>query len=437
MPRRKAATMAGATSTLLDQAVKQLQKLAIKQVEKKAVQGAKRIANKAKNYMSQSQTETVNAKSVKREPKLKYRTTGHLQGKLVHKKHNEDLSYQKKGIVFRQESGGVISDNDAIYIGHSTCLSQSTLQTVFRVLVKRLWQRVGIDVSNLEQVPQMEAAPFIQIDYRTDPSSTSAWLNTGVNVAVLSYEAQASALRAQVTSIIGVARPYEFGFLRLFRTLGDNMPIAQIDLRQMLLDFDIDSVLKVQNTTLANAVTEDANKDTTEDIENNPVTGYIYSNVGKWSNSLQYQDGRRSNAPLPNGLPVLVANNQTGVISFVSSADPTSVLKKPPHKAFQFGCKNQGLVNLEPGAIKYSKLKFKSSMYFNTFMSKFADVLYLPTGTYKMDFGNVALIGLEKYLASRAANASQVRVAYQIDNTIRCAATMKHNPYTTEIKEIL
>lgn len=398
----------------------------------------KTTASKPKEKRDNSYTTTTTKQQPSNTVKRTYRTAGTLRGKLPHSKTKATLFYQRHGTTYRQESGGTVTDNDSIYIGHSTCAHDVVRRSVCRALVKQIWTRAGYDIGSFEALPAVGNVTGVamQFTYRANPDATTQMaLSSIIDCSGLTYEQMAAALEAEFEATHLSSKPFEYGNLILYNPGNTAFHTeAQIDLRQVLLYFKIKSVLKVQNTTLANNIETDDSKDEISDIENNPLQGGIYSNAGGWSNALLYKDGRGGSA---GTLPICVADATTGKLEFTSTAVPSSELKKPPLKSWQFGCSRYGKVVLEPGAIKYSNLNFTAQMNFNTFMEKFADSFFNPSVDYKIAFGNVALIGLEKSLSSRQASASQVRVSYQIDNTVKVASVVRRKPATNEIIEIL
>lgn len=409
------------------------------EIKKLANQVSKAIVQQFKQPKSKPQTTQRPKQMMSQTTKTKYRTTGTLRGKLPTQFKKQTDEFKSRGVVMRQESGGVITDSQCIYIGHSTCPQNLVIRNVCRALLKTLVRKCGQTISSFEVQPE-SGYMYATLDHR-DPAALTDWTQK-IQALSGTFDNMASLIQNLLFTAQVTATPQEFGRLAIYHspysTGTYQKADAEIDLRQYKLFFDIKSVLKVQNETLASATEGDPNADEIDNITNNPLTGMIYSNLGKWANYLTYRDGKfkTSSSVSPLG-PELVANRQNGVLSATSTSSSTSELKKPPLRAYQFGCKRQGLVNLEPGAIKYSNLHFTASMYFNTWAMKFTDPNWSQAEDYKIAFGNCALIGLEKSLASRQVGASTIKVGYQIDNTFKVYGSSVQPPQTNEIIEVL
>ena len=405
------------------------------------------MAGQAVNYVAKSFTDTKTKTKNQTQSKTSFKeSAGYMTNRVKHYPKKESLLFQRQGVCVRQEAGGVLTDPHAVYIGHSSVPTLELGITIARTLVKQLYTKAGFDVVSFEQAPEVgtvTAGSLIGWTFRADPAANTIWSQATIalNDHNRTYEQISQTLwTGIVNNYTGSNRPYEFG--RMFLRFGQPQNLefqhdSQIDLKQTHLMFKLRSVLKFQNQTNATSdpLSTDPNVDTTEDIQNNPLVGYIYSNTGKWANYLEYKGRNASGGVVPG----MIASKTTGTITCGSASLTTNELKKPPNKAWMFGCKRQGLVKLQPGEIRYSRLNFEANMSFNTFVSKFSDTLFnsLSQSGLKTEFGNVALVGLEKALSSRGANASNVSVAYQVDNTIKVALKTHRKPATAEIQLVL
>lgn len=423
------------------QPVKRLALRGIKAVGRSA---AKRMLSVAKSVAKKKAMDSIRKRlfTVKKAPakRMQYKTTGTYDGPVRASPVLETAYYNHNGVVFRQENGGAISDDHAVYIGHSTCPTETLLLNVCRVIVKKLFEKAGQTVRAFENLPDYAGQGYaMNFRYRKTPQTTAASAVAPVPALGFltgSYDNIAILLRDEINTVFTANDVPQMLSITLYWT--DAAVVtpkfeqrATIDLQNFRLEFNLKSKLKIQNTTLANVVETDGNKDSMEDIESNPIEGALYTNQGKWKNYLLYQSATSG------VLPVTVAHHVDGRMEATSTSVATTELKKPPLKAWQFGCRNKTKVIMDPGKIKYSELDFKASMMFNSFLTKMANTFVDSTQPYQTEFGNCAIFGLEKMLASRQANPSQVRVAWQIDNTIKIAGISRRNTYTNEHIQVL
>lgn len=351
------------------------------------------------------------------------------------KKVAQELYWNKQGIVTKVEAGGVLSDAQAVYLGHSTCANKYVIDTVLKALCKQIFKRLKWDVNNCDQTDWGgNAVNGLSYDF-TVRSSPATGIGGIVSLGLQSLTTPFS-LTDLVNHIVGHLQTaltagvqYEFYKMNVFiktqTTIGVYFPAMTFDLKQMKFDIKIQSILKVQNQTFSNTDASDPNRDTKDDVQANPLIGYLYRKT-KWANHLELK-GVIGGSPIP----LATADNVTGVLSFTGSYATDLELKKPPTKAYQVGCNRQSYVTVEPGSIISSKLYTTAKFGFNKFVQLF--MLPLDANTnFQTAFGTTALFGLEKAIAGLQTNQSLISLQYQVDNMYCVVAKPGTSTFTAD-----
>jgi hypothetical protein len=193
--------------------------------------------------------------------------------------------------------------------------------------------------------------------------------------------------------------------------LESNGIIARLDLTNAVLHWKMSSYQKIQNQTLAGDIPdEDVDPDNNRnDVENNPLQGYVYEYPGEWRNYLKGYG-------FPNGVDY-GTYSADGVISFGSNPAAFFGMRKPPRQPYVLGFKKKSWLKLEPGNIKSHKLSTEFKIKIDTLINKDPS-LFTNDPPRKATLGVIALIGLEKMIQINIAQG--VRVAVQTDKVCMC-----------------
>lgn len=200
-----------------------------------------------------------------------------------------------------------------------------------------------------------------------------------------------------------------------------SVPLATIYPKQVKFDFDIVSYLTIQNRTLAENTNSDNDRDEALDIENQPLIGKMYGNIGKWTNYLELQNKGLNSGN--QGSKSTVCDRNTGLVLFQVGSEYSDTMKVPP-PGWVLGFKNDSKIVINPGKIYTQKVKFNCTISFHKFMVKFAHTLgnaSVNTEDFKTEFGFVGGFGLEKLIDAQRSSGSDVNIGYQIKQIYACA----------------
>lgn len=358
----------------------------------------------------------------------KYQGGGYVSKFKPHFKNTSKESYYaKNGIVYKQEDGGVTSDNDAVYIGHAVN-NKAVYDNVCRLITKELWRQAGMDVADFTEAIPMQASDsfYIQLRYAnnetaaTDTSTTTNF-TVGTTYQQFSDGLQTLISAATNTSISGI----NVHSIRLFdgTSAGTaHVPLARISGTHFIMKFDITSKLTLQNTTEAENGTDEADE-SADNVKSNPIHGLLYRSK-KWSNYFQPNFNTGSSLADRGFAP----SNQRGW--FTRSAVNMDVSCKKPPANWYFKAKSSK-VSFNPGEIKIDKWNFTTEMSLNRFLTRYYNPILGVLGSssipYKVEFGWISMFGLEKTLDSRFTEAV-LTVGWQLDQTYKLACTNSRQP---------
>lgn len=378
----------------------------------------KYIASK-KKAQAKTRTNVITVSRPKR-TKPQYKTLGYSAGSFPKPKNrNVNQTFNRNGSVKQNEYGGTVSDAHALYIGHSTCASTEVAKSLCRAIIRKLFFMRGTDLNNwTDNIPNQGTLTWsLDFTYRKNPATTTAL--SSFNLALSgTFSDCADSLFTKLQADLVAGDIIEPQVIRLFTQNiggggGQYIVDAEMMCQQIQIEFDIHSKLTIQNTTLAGSGTTDPSDEDSENIENNPVKGYIYSQNSEWLNGFRYKNPTASGT-----LPVFIADDLSGAILAESDQLSITTLRKPPPVPWPFGAKKIAKITLQPGAIKVTKLHFNAKMNLATAFSKLSQIFAASTDV-QIPFGNAMLLGFEKQLDSRSGSGRDVRLSYQIDQTIR------------------
>jgi hypothetical protein len=356
------------------------------------------------------------APSKKAQSSVKSRNTtrGSFAGKMKPKRKNtDDAKYYKYGSIIKTEFGGRVQADQAGYIKHCNSVKNDMAYALMGAIVTKLLQGTGryyrkdsdghgLPVGTLFRIPRQLDGASGNIDY------------TVVSGSPLVSDIIAGLVTAARLPASGEV--YQFGLAQINIS---GTAEATLDLENVMIDIKTISRLKIQNQTLAGDDTPGLEVDPTNrnDIENNPLCGYIYGGSKKWSNVSGTVDFGVPGAT--NGINTLQINSKT------------DRLTKPPRQPFLFGTRKCSWVKLEPGNIKTSVCLSESKMYINTFLVKASSYMFFESATCA--WGSYNIIGLEKLLDVNSQD--KVNFAYQVDNTTMiCATTHVPRKFATVVR---
>jgi len=367
--------------------------------------------------------------SYKNKPKAKYNTTGAAVSGVKAQNKKKPDNYAVRGSIIRTENGGVSSATtlQSLYLGHGLAIQQ-VARGVCRAIVKQLFSQAGVTFSNWS-----DGAAFggkIGVYYVENPAITTPSLG-GFELTFAtsdSYLTIAANLLSQL--ITSWVQGYDYELQRLYLVDTSNtvaMTVAQMMAKQIDLDIFFKSRLAIQNRTLSQAGDADVN-----DVDNNPLVGKVYGSPLTWTNTVIPKD--RTTGNMANSY---TAGRETGVITVKSIDTNTTALQKPPPCWF-FNFKKESKLIVQPGNITNNYLSWEvKGIKFNTLFKKMGNAFTSNT-EMAVDFGSVALLGVEKMLDPLRSSGSggSISVGYEINQEYHIACNYKKFVPSTPILEV-
>jgi len=303
--------------------------------------------------------------------KTRYSTTGSIGGKFG--KIQEKLKFTKhsnKGLYHVAECNGTVSDPDCVYLSHCAVDSYSVFIQATNALMRKLFEKAGLVITNIDELLVHKSigngsdwqVQLTQIDENTGVETVSTSYITGVTdtIAIISnvffpvFQAFSSgggttsgALgnRLRLCRLLLYTQDYNTTYSPTFK--------CGLNLEDEIICVKGISKMKIQNRTLA--ADGSASR---EDVSNNPLIGRTYQ-------FKTYPKGRDKRLYLLN---TILANEGVNLVR--AAQIPGGSYKEPPLPNHFSNCVRSSLVQLEPGQIKYSSVKYEKNMHFLMFLTK-------------------------------------------------------------------
>lgn len=378
----------------------------------------------------------------------RYRTqvTGHYKGRLRRgkwRKYSKNVTKRMKyavyGVHHVEERRGVQTDSQCVYVGHSIASFQVGID-VCRAIVRALWKKAGVDISDFALAVPMSATNSytLSFSYLKDVTSTGSWSSQPITITLgTSFAQLAQNLYDNFVVLMTDASPtvegpwqalkiYEFNLSNGVGSAYEQI-MARIPASAMTVEIDFKSLLTVQNHTLA-AAGADVQDELTTNIENNPLKGKLYKSM-KMSNGLTCKF--KPNATT-TGFRNMIADIETGMILESGASLGHSMYYKPPDP-FYFNSTKAVNINLAPGAIKTDTIKFKRTITLDRFFQLFGNAMWRRTNQVApfnqtwVPFGLAHVVGCEKALDSGSSEAN-IRVAYELEQHYRVKINYQSAP---------
>jgi len=337
------------------------------------------------------------------------------------------LKYRHNNVQQYEIGASGPSDAQCVYIGHAIPATYYIYGLCRSILVD-LYRATGIDIVDFgDPIPgQNTGSPqntSIVFKYWDTPtaSGVSEFKYNFASSANFEVVVQGLAQLFQTTFVATQTQPKQWESVTLqfdnYTTGGvtNNVARAVIPLGSYKLSIQFDSVLRVQNETLAAVGNTDI-----EEVSNHPLSGVLLE-VNKMNGFVASRRKTTGN-PIGNGL---LANTSSGLIANTAVgtnglAIPTAgpyptqgkYLKPPPATMFM-GKVKKTAVSCDPGSIIESKIHAVDSLTFSNFITKFLPFLSVPQVTL-INLGQANLFCLEHTLKAGTTDVP-ISIVYQLD----------------------
>lgn len=415
--------------------------MAKRKISKKAKKTLKKMAKSAKKYYKKVR------KSMKRGRTRKHysvRKAGYVGTKFRKYSKRPDRNV----IHLKAECGGIIQDNNCVYVGHGVPVQEATSH-IFRSVLKEAFQSCGIEVQNIERDPVVDGGDTgfthaLITEYIPNASSRiSVSINTALSNGDTLIQATdkwlASLASSFNTNVFTGSKPMLVR-LRYVCTGVTNSAekkfIFSKNLQFVNVQFEHTSYLKIQNITLPGQTAVATGEDiaNSQNIESVVLTGRIYK-PSEWRNHFEInRRGFTANADVYQGF---FCRNEGMILQtadvLLGSSPPEDRFKKPP-QPWEIGCKRAAKVVVEPGKIYRDKIYFKTTIGLNTFLEKVCDSIKQNQFENRVNmFGTVHMLALEKMLDFRLQDHG-IEVGYEVDFHMKAKAIYRVPPTSPQIK---
>lgn len=382
--------------------------------------------------------------------KLTYRVK---KGKYKGKKRSTRLGLQSSGVRYIQEirwqsKQDTTDKYESIQVGHTSMPTRPVLLVLCRAMIKKLFAkhfRIKDFTDNCTAQPYNLIANdsiymYFYDDWKTNTGASSGFAiaanDTFENLAVSLYNVLASLILPQTIQNL------RFEEMRYVPTTGTQPPIV-MPLIGAMFECNIKSALKLQNRTVNSSGNNEA-----DDVDNVPLTGYLYDLKG---NNMWNRTNRQGLAAIGTGNEasndiVLYGYYQasTGAANTLTRGEPVqtasanSAFNRPsePPKPYEvLNCKKSAKVRVNPGGIKTSVLSQKFKLNF-TYLLKLLleDRNARPevTQTYNERKGYCRVFHLEKIIGNNTTSVA-IGAEVQLDIWARLI-TKPESKYTGPVQ---
>lgn len=374
----------------------------------------------------------------------KKRTQGRGKRKVMKKykkamKKINKYMYLRNGTLQEREDGSVVSDQESMFLGHSSLPMNATIDALCRTMIISLLKEVGINISDMNQVVLTIPAPGgwwrfrinLQADIQNQTTVTADCLMDGsvdtVNIAAANW---AGSIRAIVA-----AKPVTVISIQLyFQPNGTSAPgelRAEFRAADYKLDFYGRSVLRFQNRTGGSTVDGNIGQSTIDNAAN-PLKIREFQFNGNF-----IKERSRGTSDTANN-PYFIGNNVNGLIYQGTTGVASLAYKKLVPKTFWVGCKSISDMKQRPAEIITSVVESQKKCTLATFFKKFyyeiknSDSSIITLYGHKL--GESKMYQFEKLLDCRINIVEpDITVAFQLDSVVGCKYSYKPKLITNPV----
>lgn len=348
--------------------------------------------------------------------KLRYVTRGYYGGRVKKRRAVKADKFSIDGSVLHYENGGVVSDNNCVYLGMSTNPIQQTLIAVCRSVVKELYRQLNVEVNRWDEPsPTGTNDLTIEIFYTQDTSGNS---ETSAGAGTLSSgntpDIVARLMAAQFVNILDSHPTAQFRKITVTGSqAGGFQRMACIYVKNFSFHLESIGSFSFQNRTLGADGLQVYN-----DITNNPVIGKTYYGQGNYF-------AVREELNQPDEVQPFQGYIDKPLFGVSSLENQNPVTKKPIDAYSLLNCRKSYGLQLAPGQIKYVKLKYSKWFNLQNFLTVFAQPIAAINRVVPEEqrmphkLGKIFMVGVEKMLNDRAST-QVVSIGYECNLTLKC-----------------
>lgn len=338
---------------------------------------------------------------------------------------------QRQGYLIEYETGGAISDPQAVYIAHGIP-TRVVLEAVCGGITRKVLRKFGLEIKGWE-IGQMTGNFADKFVWNLQKQATQTAGITSLNSATIAGDATAIQLALALADLFmnSVSSSQRFQEFVELRCLWTRVPVDVADYREeyrvMLSDLNVSvmckNTLTMQNRTEAvKAQVTETDQTNTLDIAHNPLMGRVYYGKTTQINMKSMNDATVND--------FLAIDRTAGFdVAVAGGANTTAGVRKLPYWNDLTNVYGSTGTTLKAGEIRDSVLTYSKKYKFARLMQKLLD--YLATGNTSVAGSNTTMFywparmfGFEKKLDSRTSGQPDIVLAYQINYVLGAAVSI-------------
>lgn len=309
----------------------------------------------------------------------------------------------KKGVEQTSERAHeATTTSQVLWIGHTSGANADAQFLMWRVIIKALFSKVGINIRNMFDDPlssgyNLTAGDTIVVRFQAFDNALSTATYTliaGITFDYfVSYFAGLTALQGQGVTLKSIT------YVPTVNAVGttSDPPMARLDLEHCYVKYYAKSSMKIQNRSLNSA-------GSSENVDNVPLYGRSYGGSGNGAVQLGPANGAN--------ITQLIANPNTGYIKGTAS---DLGMNEPIHQFYFQYVTQKGKVHLDPGYVKTSVLYHKQNISLN----RLNQILSTINSDVRVrnPFGKYRFFGLERMIDTSAVGSpASITVGVEINS---------------------
>ena len=368
-------------------------------------------------------------------PVTRYNTTG-FAGKFAKPRKVRKMNkFMTHGCTRKQETGGTVTGNKCVYLGHSTANYAEEHLVVWMAIARALLSKIGKQVRSVNDGFEID----MTVTYYKSSDSTAEQQSVSANGVLTLQSIKLLSIKMQeaLYGKIKADGDHDFVLDRVSLIVGEGgqeAPSIDFNLRSMKLSMSKTNVLRMQNKTRAGPT--GVAEDLANDIENNPLKGLVYQgNNGGLIPQLRPEGALAQWVGfVPSG---------AGLIGAMEGPIASAILNKPPNPSYFRRCRRYGSVYLAPGQIKSSVVKDNFTTTVANWMATQRRIILelgslVPAATVltrsNIYRGNCKVYAFEKQLDTRSTDdlAADIQIGYQLNTKTQAVVYCKNTSICVE-----
>jgi len=338
------------------------------------------------------------------------RSAGFLK---TRRKKRKPKGYQAgRGITCTLESGGPLSADEMLYVGHITGPKSEITKIAWQCILKLLLQKMTIRLLNLSRLVSSDgfvAGDLFRFSWTANPTTTAVTVRTmTLGGGEVYSDIVDNMIQTFWTADAADIMPQKFEYIP---AAASKIYARSIGLQDLMLHYQIKSSLKIQNRTL-----NSAGNDESDDVDNVPIYGKSIGGTGTYCQSV-----------FPNSITPanIIGEFESGIIRNIALDDNAL---EPLSSYFWPKSKQEGKIKLDPGELKTSVLNTNRNISLKVLYKMFSTPL--SSTQPACSFGHFRFFQLEKMIDT---SALPVIVGYEVNTNYNCYATTKYNWTTAPV----